>query len=363
MLGELTRPERPSSESASWEREVDPRQHQKADDDGRPVPLRMKPWVSTEIAYELGFEHRGDARDVERLTGLPPPSDGRGCLVYFEDVSYAQHLASAQAACVVTTADLVDKVPVGMTVLVAHDRARNAFYDVHEAAVFGGRFQKLRAHASASARVAPSAVIGANVYIDDDAQVGACATLLPNTYIGPGAIVKPNAVIGGDGLEITGEGSRRRVVAHAGGCWLEANSQIGSCTCVDAGLFGDFTYIGRGTILDNLIHFAHSASALENCTLVACAEVSGSVRLGQGVWIGPSSAINPSLVIGDHAYIGTGAVVVRSIPRHTLAYGSPARAAALVCICRTKLSETDYGWSCGRCGRTYDRSEVGPRLR
>jgi UDP-3-O-[3-hydroxymyristoyl] glucosamine N-acyltransferase len=343
-------------------REVDPQLHQKAGD-GRPVPLGMMPWVSTEIAGELGFEHRGDAREIERLTGLPAPSDGRGCLVYLEDESYAARLASARAACVVTTPDLVDSVPVGMTVLVAGDRARNAFYDVHEAAVFGGRFQKLRGYISPSANVAPSAVIGANVYIDENAQVGACATLLANTYIGPGSKIKPNAVIGGDGLEISGEGGQRRVVAHAGGCWLEANSQIGSCTCVDAGLFGDFTYIGRGTILDNLIHFAHSASALENCTLVACAEVSGSVHLGRGVWIGPSAAINPSLEIGDHAYIGTGAVVVRTIPPHTLAYGSPARAAALVCVCRTKLTETDYGWSCGRCGRTYDRSEVGPRLR
>ena len=155
-------------------------------------------------------------------------------------------------------------------------------------------------------------------------------------------------------------GSRRRVpaggdeiVPHAGGVWLAEGVEVGSSTCIDKGLFGDFTCLGPGTKVDNLIHFAHSAVAGPDCSLVACCEISGSVVLGRGVWVGPHVAINQGLRIGDHSYLGTGAIVTRSLPAHSLAYGSPAKVMARVCSCRSKLTFMNGRAECKTCGKQY----------
>ncbi len=176
--------------------------------------------------------------------------------------------------------------------------------------------------------------------------------ILPNSYIGPGVVVKPNAVIGGNGFEST-SGNQRRIVPHAGGVWLASGVQVGSCTCLDKGLFGDFTTIGNHTLIDNLVHFAHSARAGAFCSIIAGAEISGSVVLGDGVWLGPNCSISQGIHIADHCYIGTGSVVVRDLAAHSLAYGSPAKFAAWVCECRNKISFDDSRSTCSACGKEY----------
>jgi len=64
-------------------------------------------------------------------------------------------------------------------------------------------------------------------------------------------------------------------------------------------------------------------------SIIAGAEISGSVTLGDGVWVGPHAAINQGLHIAEHCYIGTGSVVTRNLQAHSLAYGSPAKFALL----------------------------------
>jgi UDP-3-O-[3-hydroxymyristoyl] glucosamine N-acyltransferase len=154
-----------------------------------------------------------------------------------------------------------------------------------------GFFECLETYIAPSAKISAAAVISPNVFVSDHAEIGAGAVVLANTYIGPGVVVKPNAVVGGDGFETT-VGSDRPIVSHTGGVWLASGAQVGSCTCIDKGLFGDFTTVGSHTLIDNLVHFAHSARAGRGCSVIAGAEISGSVVLSDGVWVGPHAAIN-----------------------------------------------------------------------
>lgn len=48
------------------------------------------------------------------------------------------------------------------------------------------------------------------------------------------------------------------------------------------------------------------------------------VKIGNNVWIGGSVTICPGVTIGDNSVIGAGAVVTKSIPANSLAYGNPA---------------------------------------
>lgn len=55
------------------------------------------------------------------------------------------------------------------------------------------------------------------------------------------------------------------------------------------------------------------------------AEYAFPVKIGNNVWIGGSVTICPGVTIGDNSVIGAGAVVTKSIPANSLAYGNPAK--------------------------------------
>lgn len=49
------------------------------------------------------------------------------------------------------------------------------------------------------------------------------------------------------------------------------------------------------------------------------------ITIGDNVWIGGNTVINPGVHIGDNVVIGSGSVVTRDIPDHTVAAGNPCR--------------------------------------
>lgn len=55
------------------------------------------------------------------------------------------------------------------------------------------------------------------------------------------------------------------------------------------------------------------------------AEYGEKVIIGNNVWIGGSSVINPGVKIGNNVVIGSGSVVTKDIPDNTVAVGNPCR--------------------------------------
>lgn len=64
---------------------------------------------------------------------------------------------------------------------------------------------------------------------------------------------------------------------------------------------------------------------------------SGSIQIGNGVWIGACAVILPGVVIGEKSIIAAGAVVNKNIPPYTVAAGVPAR--VVRCIENSKLTK------------------------
>ncbi len=50
-----------------------------------------------------------------------------------------------------------------------------------------------------------------------------------------------------------------------------------------------------------------------------------SVKIGNDVWIGGNTVINPGVTIGDNVVIGSGSVVTHDIPSGVIAAGNPCR--------------------------------------
>ncbi len=50
-----------------------------------------------------------------------------------------------------------------------------------------------------------------------------------------------------------------------------------------------------------------------------------SVTIGDNVWVGGNTVINPGVTIGDNVVIGSGSVVTKDIPANVIAVGNPCR--------------------------------------
>lgn len=54
-------------------------------------------------------------------------------------------------------------------------------------------------------------------------------------------------------------------------------------------------------------------------------DIPGEVTIGDNVWIGGSTVINPGVTIGENTVIGSGSVVTGDIPANVVAVGNPCR--------------------------------------
>lgn len=275
-------------------------------------------------------------------------------LSFADSLHWAERAGHAGVGAVVVPHDRDWEVPAALSALEVRQPVADQFHQMFVDSVHEGRWPILPTRVDPRALIAHTAVIHEGVIIEAGARVMDYAVILPNSLIGQGVTVKPHATIGSDGFQIANLIDGRGVVPHVGGVHVAAGAAIGANTCVDRGLFGEFTRIGERAMIDNLVHVAHSAVVEADATVVATAEVSGSVRIGEGAWIGPNSTINPGLNVGDYAFVGSGAMVTRDVPRHALVYGSPARVKGLVCSCRQPLEVGPEPLvECAACHRTW----------
>ena len=83
-----------------------------------------------------------------------------------------------------------------------------------------------------------------------------------------------------------------------------------------------------------------------------------STLVRRGATIGANATIVCGVTVGEHAFVGAGAVVTRSIPAHALVVGNPARSLGWVCRCGSRLDRT---LSCS-CGAAYHEDPDGRGL-
>lgn len=327
---------------------------------GQPRALGCRGLSLKEMARRHGMMLEGSDGEISRFTSLSGLQERGGLAVtYLNSERFAAELLEGTDIAVVTRAELQSSLKEGNIALLVDGDAHDAFYTAFVTAQEDGNYEQLESFRSPKATIHPMSSIAENVHIEAGAVIGACAVILPNTYIGADVVIKANATVGGDGYENAVIRGRRMVVPHAGGAWLCEGVQVGSSNCIDCGLFGDFSLVGPYTTMDNLVHVAHSVRLGKNCSLTACSEISGAAVLGDGVWLGPNCSVNQGLTIGDHCYLGTGAVVTKDLPPHSFALGSPARVMAHVCACRTKLQFENSLATCPTCGTRYRQDASG----
>jgi acetyltransferase-like isoleucine patch superfamily enzyme len=195
-----------------------------------------------------------------------------------------------------------------------------------------------------TAIVYPGTVVGEGCKILDYAVVGKQPTLsprstakredLPPLELGPGTIVSTGAVV------FAGTTVGERVIVGDQACVRER------CT------IGDDVVIGRGSLVENdtsvgaltkiQAHAYITAYSLleENVFIAPCVITTNDNYMGRtekrhelikgptirrGARVGGGSVLLPGIEVGEEAFIGAGAVVLRDVPPRAVMVGSPAR--------------------------------------
>jgi UDP-3-O-[3-hydroxymyristoyl] glucosamine N-acyltransferase LpxD len=184
---------------------------------------------------------------------------------------------------------------------------------------------------AATARIGKGVTIGAYCVIEDDVEIGDYTvlrnhvTVSRNCRIGRRCLIKSGAVIGekGFGFEFELDGTPYPL-PHAGGVVIGDHCEVGSVTTIVGGTI-EPTRLMDHCKIDDHVHIAHNVTIGRRAFVIACAEVSGSVRIGDDAWIAPNASILESLTVGPRALVGLGAVVNKDVPPNTIVVGNPGK--------------------------------------
>ena len=252
-----------------------------------------------------------------------------GEIVFAQDEASATDALTSDAGVVVLRTGLVERYP-----------ENKAIVETPQPRLWFSRAAKVLRPIPPATRIAPSAVIGHNVTLDEEISVGPCAVIEDNAALGPGTRVDAGAFIG-TGVRIgadchiyprvviySGTTLGDRVIVHAGsvlgsdgfgyvrdsttGAYtqfpqqgtlvIEDDVEIGANSTIDRGALEE-TRIRRGTKIDNLVHIGHNCDIGEDVILVALTGISGSSSVGNG------AVIAGQVGIGDHAHVGEGVIL------------------------------------------------------
>jgi len=176
--------------------------------------------------------------------------------------------------------------------------------------------------------IEPGVFVDHSVVIGSNVRVHAGAVIRSFSEIGDNTIIRENAVIGSEGFGFERDVDATPIrLPHLGGVRIGRNVEIGVFTAVCAGTI-DPTVIEDDVKVDNLVHIAHNCVVEKGAMVIACAELSGSVKVGQRSWVGPNASVIESKRIGDGATVGIAAVVIRDVEPGAIVAGNPAKPTA-----------------------------------
>ena len=195
-----------------------------------------------------------------------------------------------------------------------------------------------------TAIVYPGTVVPDDCTILDYAVVGKQPTLsprstakqeeLPPLQLGPGTVVSTGAVV------FAGTRIGARVIVGDQACVRE-RCDIGDDVVIGRGsLVENDTTVGARTKIQAMTYVTAYATLEEDVFLAPCVQTSNDNFMGRterrhalrrgptirrGARVGVGAVLCPAVEVGEEAFIGAGAVVVRDVPPRMVVVGNPAR--------------------------------------
>lgn len=182
---------------------------------------------------------------------------------------------------------------------------------------------------SNTAKIGKNTIIMPGCFIGNDVVIGDNCVLHPNVVvydhcqIGNNAIIHAGTIIGSDGFYFKNRKTHFEQLQSCGRVVIKDNVSIGANCTLDRGVTAD-TIIGKGTIIDNLVHIAHDVMIGEMCLFAANVAIAGCCNIGNNVTMWGQVGVSSDITIGDCAVIQAQSGVAENIPSGKVYFGTPA---------------------------------------
>jgi len=181
------------------------------------------------------------------------------------------------------------------------------------------------------ASIGKNASIGCNCVIGPGVAIGANTIILNNvvisgrTRIGESCFIKSGAVIGETGFGFCLDEKGVPVqMPHFGGVVIGNGVSIGANSTVERGIFDD-TVICDHVKIDDLVQVGHNVNLAKGAQIAAGTILCGAARVGERSWLAPNVTVLERIQIGNDAYVGLAANVLKDVPDNTVVVGNPAK--------------------------------------
>lgn len=173
-------------------------------------------------------------------------------------------------------------------------------------------------------RIGHNCTLDGEITIGDDTVIWNNVVLVNRVTIGRNCDIHSGAVIGHDGYAYTEDTEHRKtMVKHFGGVNIGDDVLIGENVCISRGTIDD-TVLEDGVKIDALGHIAHNCWFERNAAMPVPCSVSGSVHVGENAYLA-GDIIRNQCTIGEDAFVGLGAVVVKDVAPGQTVVGNPAK--------------------------------------
>ena len=181
----------------------------------------------------------------------------------------------------------------------------------------------------ADVEIGAGATIHPGVVLQPGVKIGENSTLFPNVVVyedcvvGKNCLLHANCVVGAYGFGYDSSTGVHALAAQFGNVVIEDNVEIGACATVDRGAY-DSTVIGEGTKIDNHVMIAHNCKIGKRNMICASVGIAGSVTTGDYVVMAGRVGLRDHIRIGDGAALGAMAGVMGDVPAGARVVGIPA---------------------------------------
>ena len=171
----------------------------------------------------------------------------------------------------------------------------------------------------------PGAYIDSEVVIGENCYIASGVRIVGSVKIGNDVIIRENTVIGSDGLtRMRDDDGKVATIPQFGGVTIEDNVQIGALTVISKGAIDD-TVIHSGCRIDNCCFISHNVQLGEDSVVVGETIMFGSSSTGAQAFISGNCTIRDGISIGEKAFVGMAANVLKNVPDGGVVKGNPAK--------------------------------------